>query len=164
MAVTNGASFGLKTDGTLEACGNVEPYVDEIASWENIRAIAAFGNIDGLIGLDESGTVHYAGFSEEMSEITGWEDVRFLCTGRPYGEYLAGICEDGTVKYRCLRDALNHSEAFYAGVKDWTDICQISFDTAQMFGVKKDGTAAFLPDGQIPALQTGKTSSNIPRL
>ena len=147
VAVTNGASFGLKADGTLEACGNVEPYVDEIASWENIRAIASFGNIDGLIGLDESGTVHYAGFSEKMSEITGWEDVRFLCTGRPYGEYLAGICEDGTVKYRCLRDALNHSEAFYAGVKDWTDICQISFDTAQMFGVKKDGTAAFLPDG-----------------
>ena len=145
VAATDGASFGLKADGTLETCGNVEAYAEELASWEGIRAIASFGSGGGLMGLDEAGTIHYAGFSREMPEITDWTDVRFLCAGRPDGEYLAGICEDGTIKYRSLED--DNTEAFFAGVKEWTDICQFSFDNPRMLGVKKDGTTAFLADG-----------------
>ena len=152
VAATGGVSFGLKADGTLEACGYVEPYADAVSSWEKIRAIAAFGSGDGLIGLDEDGTVHYAGFSREMPEITGWEDVRFLCAGRPDGEYLAGICEDGTIRYKCLEDAAENPE-FETAMKEWTDICQLNIDTPQMFGVKKDGTAAFFSDGMEPELR-----------
>ena len=150
VAAGSGVSFGLRSDGILEACGNVDPYIDEIASWSGIHAIEVRRG-GGLIGLDETGTIHYAGFEQEMPEITDWEDVRWLCLEKRQKNCLMGICEDGTVRYRLLEDSLESGED-YDSVENWADIQQLNADTELMLGVKKDGTVAF-SDNIDPEIQ-----------
>ena len=152
VAAGSRVSFGLRADGTVEACGDVARYAEEIASWTDIRAIAVTEDTAGLIGLDGSGTVHYAGFSQEMPQITGWEDVSWICVGRMQGGHLMGICGNGTVRRRQLaEDDVQMGLRHYEGVENWTDIQQLGANTPAL-GVKRDGTAAFL-DTADPELQ-----------
>ena len=152
VAAGYAVSFGLRADGTVEACGNVARYMDEISSWTDIRAIAVAEDTAGLIGLDGSGTIHYAGFSGEMPQITDWEDVRWLCVGRMQGGHLMGLCEDGTVRRRQLEeDSSQMGLRHYEGVENWTGIQQLGANTPAL-GVKQDGTAVFL-DSADPELQ-----------
>ena len=148
IAAGDNVSFGLRIDGTIEACGWVKPYAEEISSWKNIRSIAA-AEYGGLIGLDEEGMVHYAGFFEEMPEISDWKDVHFIGYGRLEGAQILGLCEDGSVRRRQVKEYDYPNQ--YAGMEDWTQMQQIGGNTPGL-GVKKDGTAVW-SDNADPALQ-----------
>ena len=141
VAAGDKVSFGLRADGTVEACGNVARYMDEIASWTGIRAILAT-ELDGkLIGLDEEGNLRYAGFTDEMPQISGWEDVYSLGYGRTYGTHVLGLCEDGSVKSAVLRAYDGRGQ--YDDAEALSGLQQLCANTP-LLGVKKDGTAAFL--------------------
>ena len=152
VAAGNSASFGLRADGTVEACGMVENLMDEISAWTDIRTITAVEGKNALIGLDGSGTVHFAGFGEEMPSITDWADVRYIGYGRLQGTHLVGLCEDGSVRRVPLGAYADDTFIVqYAGMENWTDMQQISFNTPAL-GVKTDGMPLFL-DSADPQLQ-----------
>ena len=143
VAAGDKVSFGLRADGTVEACGNVARYMDEVASWTGIRAILAT-ELDGkLIGLDEDGSLRYAGFADEMPRISGWEDVCSLGYGRTYGIHVLGLCEDGSVRNAVLKAYEGRGQ--YDGAEVLSGLQQLCSNTP-LLGVKKDGTAAFLDD------------------
>ncbi len=150
------ASFGLCADGTVVACGDTERYDSEIGSWSNIKAISATpGNEYGLAALDTEGKVFCAGFDQELSEVTGWEDVEHIQLDM-IGSMLmlVGLREDGTIVCHNLTEGAELQEydeeylQWYEQLETWSDMEQIS-PKAPACGVKKDGTIVFSEDGLI---------------
>ena len=150
------ASFGLREDGTVVACGDTERYDGEIGSWSNIKAISAMpGNEYGLAALDTEGNVFCAGFEQELSAVTGWEDVEHIQLNKN-GNILmiVGMQEDGMIVCHNLTEGTELQEydeeylQWYEQLETWNDMEQISLG-APAFGVKKDGTIVFSEDGQI---------------
>ena len=150
------ASFGLREDGTVVACGDTERYDGEIGSWSNIKAISAMpGNEYGLAALDTEGNVFCAGFEQELSAVTGWEDVEHIQLNKN-GNILmiVGMKEDGMIVCHNLTEGTELQEydeeylQWYEQLETWNDMEQISLG-APAFGVKKDGTIVFSEDGQI---------------
>ena len=139
------ASFGLKADGTVVGCGDVERYSEALESWKDIRAIAAYpGNNYGLVGLDWNGNTFYAGFEQELPQVTGWEDVEQISMNQR-GEQLmlAGIRKDGSVvSYRLTVDEESHE---YDELETWTEMKQFSMNTPAL-GVRSDGTVVCSSD------------------
>ena len=139
------ASFGLKADGTVVGCGDVERYSEALESWKDIKAVAAYpGNNYGLVGLDRNGNTLYAGFEQELPQVTGWEDVEQISMNQR-GEQLmlAGIRKDGSVvSYRLTVDEESHE---YDELETWTEMKQFSMNTP-VLGVRSDGTVVCSSD------------------
>ena len=148
------ASFGLRTDGTVVACGDTERYGGQIGSWSNIKAISAMpGNHYGLAALGTEGNIFFAGFEQELSEVTGWENVEHIqldMTGSML--MLVGLREDGTIVCHNLTEGAEYQEIYlpwYEQLETWSDMEQISIGSA-FCGVKRDGKVFFAEDGDIP--------------
>ncbi len=141
VAAGSRVSFGLRADGTVEACGDVARCMDEAASWTGIRAILATELDRKLIGLDEEGNLRYAGFTDEMPEVSGWEDVYSLGYGRTHGIHVLGLCEDGSVRCAVLEEYERQGQ--YDDAEALSGLQQLCSNTP-LLGVKKDGTAAFM--------------------
>ena len=160
IAAGESASFGLRADGTVEACGNVKFFVDEISTWENIRAIATAPNRSGVIGLDENGNCHFAGFWNDLPQITGWEDVEWISCGALQGLALVGIRENGSlVRAQLEEDSFGH----FTGVENWTEVKQFSANTPAL-GVRQDGTAMFLESADPELKETLRTWTDLEAL
>lgn len=72
--------YGLKTDGTVMAAGDViNPYAGYVGlhapeEWENIVSLAA--GKDFVVGVDRSGKMYYAGLPRgELSGVALWQDM-----------------------------------------------------------------------------------------
>ena len=160
IAAGESASFGLRADGTVEACGNVKFFMDEISTWENIRAIATAPNRSGVIGLDENGNCHFAGFWNDLPQITGWEDVEWISCGALQGLALIGIRENGSlVRAQLEEDSFGH----FTGVENWTEVKQFSANTPAL-GVGQDGTAMFLESADPELKETLRTWTDLEAL
>ena len=160
IAAGESASFGLRADGTVEACGNVKFFVDEISTWENIRAIATAPNRSGVIGLDENGNCRFAGFWNDLPQITGWEDVEWISCGALQGLALVGIRENGgLVRAQLEEDSFGH----FTGVENWTEVKQFSANTPAL-GVRQDGTAMFLESADPELKETLRTWTDLEAL
>ena len=148
IAAGSNRSFGLRADGTVVACGQVKGYAEEISGWKDIRLIAMAGGF-GLIGVDQSGEVHFAGYSDEteLPQISGWDDVVWIGSDSGLAADLIGLRQDGTL----ARAQSGNSEGYFDGTEGWTGIRQVNV-TYPVPAVKEDGTVIFLKDTE-PEIQ-----------
>lgn len=135
--------FGLKSDGTVVATGG-DQFVEEwdnlqnfdVSDWKNIRKICGTANANAdfvLFGLDEKGTLHYAGASYFVPK--NWDGLKEVadieCTGYVY----LVVKKDGTVSVGGLGGGSIADE-----VESWKDIVQVCAGLSSAVGLREDGT------------------------
>lgn len=135
--------FGLKSDGTVVATGG-DQFAEEwdnlqnfdVSDWKNIRKICGTANDNAdfcLFGLDEKGTLYYAGASYFVPKNwDGLHDVVDIdCSGYVY----LVVKKDGTVSIGGLDSGSIADE-----VESWKDIVQVCAGSSSTVGLRKDGT------------------------
>ena len=84
---------GLKSDGTVVACGNNDFGQCDVGEWTDIVAVSA--GMDFTLGLKSDGTVVVCGQSDAGAcDVENWSDVVEIDAGYYHS---AGICSDGSV-------------------------------------------------------------------
>lgn len=84
---------GLKSDGTVVACGNNEFGQCDVSEWTDIVAISA--GVDFTIGLKSDGTVVACGKNDDGTcNVNKWSNVVEIDAGYYHS---VGICSDGSV-------------------------------------------------------------------
>lgn len=130
---------GLKSDGTVVACGLNDYGQCNVQSWTDIIAISAAYN--RTVGLRRDGTVVECGKTyENLDDISEWSDIIAVVTTMTY---TAGLKKDGTVVCN------NH----HIDVSEWTDIVAISAGSGLIVGLRNDGTVVFDSINYLPELQ-----------
>ena len=94
VSVGSGHVVGLRSDGTVVACGNNYDNQCSVENWSEIMAISA-GDFH-TVGLRRDGTVVAVGQNEIFGqcETSRWKDIVSLSAG---GFFSAGLRRDGTV-------------------------------------------------------------------
>ena len=95
MAVAAGGyhTVGLKSDGTVVACGWNERGQCNVSGWTDIVAIAA-GTFH-TVGLKSDGTVVACGLNKSgQCNVSGWTDIVAVAAG---SRHTVGLKSDGTV-------------------------------------------------------------------
>jgi len=113
--------YGLRPDGRVLVAGEVLPNATpeenaaiaaEIASWENIVELDAYGSV--VVALAADGRVYAAGNNDDgQCNVDDWRDVAGI---QNYGTIVYGICSDGTVL------AAGNNRWGYCNVSHWTDV------------------------------------------
>ena len=129
VALTEEYLFGLKSDGTVVACGDNYSSPD-MSKLSGIVAIEA--SESDFMALKRDGTVAlYEGGFTESKRITDWCNIIdiALCD-----DFRVGLRDDGTVEY----DGTNTYDQHL--VDDWKDVTSIAVSWYNVVGLKKDGT------------------------
>ena len=121
-------TVGLKSDGTVVACGDKRKC--NVSGWTDIVAVAAGGR--HTVGLKSDGTVVACGDNENgLCDVSHWTDIVAVAAG---DNHTVGLKSDGTVvvcgenyKGRC-------------NVSNWTDIVAVAAGRFHTVGLKSDGT------------------------
>ena len=95
MAVSAGGVYtvGLKSDGTVVACGDNEYGQCNVSLWKDIVAVSAGGG--HTVGLKSDGTVVACGDNYHgQCNVSGWTDVVEIAA---HSWYTVGLKSDGTV-------------------------------------------------------------------
>lgn len=134
--------LGVKTDGTVLACGwNTEGQCN-VTNWEDIISISA--GYCHSVGLKADGTVIATDYIlphvkytdrtdvyDGQCDVQGWYDIVAVSAGF---HHTVGLKQDGTVV------AVGANKYGQCDVSDWQDIVAISAGRYQTIGLKKDGT------------------------
>ena len=130
IAVGDGHSVGLRSDGTVIATGNNESGQCDVGEWKDIVAIAA-GDCHTL-GLCSDGKVLATGNDQEGNlRVGNWKDVQAISAGWMYS---AGLKKDGTV-ITCGYDEYGQRD-----VGSWSDIVAMDAGASHVVGLRSDGT------------------------
>ena len=95
MAIAAGTfhTVGLKSDGTVVACGDNEYGQCDVSGWADIVAVAAGSR--HTVGLKSDGTVVACGDNAfGQCDVSGWKDIVAVAAG---GRHTVGLKSDGTV-------------------------------------------------------------------
>ena len=134
IAVGDAHTVGLKSDGTVVACGD-KPYCN-VSGWTDIVEIAASDY--HTVGLRSDGTVVACGDNEDgQCDVSGWTDVVAVAAG---SGHTVGLKSDGTV----VACGSNFDGA--CNVSGWTDVVAVSAGDSHTVGLKSDGTVVACGD------------------
>ena len=123
-------TVGLKSDGTVVACGITADSRRDISGWTDIVEIADGGF--HTVGLKSDGTVVACGITaDSRCDISGWTDVVAVAAGI---RITLGLKSDGTVL------ACGTNDDGQCDVSYWKDIVAVAAGYAHTVGLKSDGT------------------------
>ena len=123
-------TIGLKSNGTVIACGNNDNGQCDVSKWKDIISISA-GNCH-TVGLKKDGTVVACGNNYYgQCNVAKWENIIAISAGK---EHTVGLQEDGTVI------AIGNNVFGQCDVKKWKNIVAISAGANHTVGLKEDGT------------------------
>ena len=136
IAVGDAHTVGLKSDGTVVACGD-KPYCN-VSGWTDIVEIAASDY--HTVGLRSDGTVVACGDNEDgQCDVSEWTGIVAIAAG---DGHMVGLKSDGTVV------ACGDNENGQCYVSEWTDIVAIAAGTFHTVGLKSDGTVVACGDNE----------------
>ena len=123
-------TVGLKSNGTVIACGNNDNGQCNVSKWKDIISISA-GNCH-TVGLKKDGTVVACGNNYYgQCNVSKWENIVAISAGK---EHTVGLQEDGTVI------AIGNNVFGQCDVKKWKNITAISAGGNHTVGLKEDDT------------------------
>ena len=130
IAASSGHTAGLKSDGTVVACGKNDKGECDVSGWRDIVAIAAGRSY--TIGLKSDGSVVACGKNDKgQCDVSDWRDIVAIAAGR---FHTIGLKSDGTV-VACGENSHGQCNVFL-----WRDIVAISAGAWHTVGLKSDGT------------------------
>lgn len=140
---------GVKTDGTVIACGDNDGGQCDVEDLTDIVQIGSKGYF--TIALRSDGTVKGIGYDKPgegpyvdyiCSEVNSWVDITTIGVGELYA---FGVHTDGTV---IISPDLDDEEIrqICRKVKKWNDISAIATTMEVVVGLKKDGTVVTTVD------------------
>ena len=125
-------TVGLRSDGTVLACGRNEEGQCAVDSWRDITAVAA--GAYHTVGLRSDGTVVACGRNtENQCDVGQWRDI-VAVTASDWATF--GLRRDGTVTV-C---GYNASVMYYM-LPGWTGIERIAGGSHNVGAIRADGTA-----------------------
>ena len=133
--------YGLKTDGTVVAAGDViNPYAGYVGlhapeKWEDIVSLAA--GKDFVIGVDRSGKMYYAGLPRgELSGVALWQDMEQMTAvqGFAMGLDRKGMVHTWSSETQLWRMWDDRDEA-----ANWKNIVSLEASLKLAGGIDKDG-------------------------
>ena len=128
IAVGDAHTVGLKSDGTVVACGD-KPYCN-VSGWTDIVEIAASDY--HTVGLRSDGTVVACGDNEDgQCDVSEWTGIVAIAAGT---FHTVGLKSDGTVV------ACGDNEDGQCDVSGWTDVVAVAAGSGHTVGLKSDGT------------------------
>ncbi len=123
-------TVGLKSNGTVIACGNNDNGQCNVSKWKDIVSISA-GNCH-TVGLKKDGTVVACGNNYYgQCNVAKWENIVAVSAGK---DHTVGLKEDGTVI------AIGNNVFGQCDVKQWKNIVAISAGGNHTVGLKNDDT------------------------
>ena len=123
-------TVGLKSNGTVIACGNNDNGQCDVSKWKDIISISA-GNCH-TVGLKKDGTVVACGNNYYgQCNVAKWENIVAISAGK---EHTVGLQEDGTVI------AIGNNVFGQCDVKKWKNITAISAGGNHTVGLRDDDT------------------------
>ncbi len=128
-------TVGLKSDGTVIACGDNYYGQCDVGGWKDIVAVSA--GRDHTVGLKSDGTVvatKYTGNKENYSgqcDVDVWTDIVAVSASQ---FHTVSLKSDGTV-VACGSNGNGRCD-----VDEWTDIVAVSAGWYNTVGLKSDGT------------------------
>ena len=121
-------TVGLKSDGTVVACG-YKPFCN-VSGWTDIVAFAAGGY--HTVGLKSDGTVVACGRNwSGQCDVSHWTGIVAIAAS---DDHTVGLKSDGTVV------ACGGNGRGQCDVSEWTGIVAIAAGTLHTVGLKSDGT------------------------
>ena len=146
IAVGDGYTLGLKTDGTVISTGLSLSGADQVSDWSNITMIACGNNHS--VGLKSDGTVVAVGSSGSGEcDVEEWKDIKMIVTGQ---DFTIGLKKNGTVV------ATGSNEHGVAEVEDWKNIVSVSAGSHVTVGLKSDGTVLAIGKDCLGILDVGE--------
>ena len=138
-------AVGLKSDGTVVACGMNASGECDVGSWRDIVAVSA-GSYH-TVGLKSDGTVVACGDNyKRQCNVSDWRDIVAVSAGY---RYTVGIKSDGTVV------ACGDNNERRWDVSAWRDIVAVSFGSHYVVGLKSDGTVVACGDNNSGECDVG---------
>ena len=138
IAVGDAHTVGLKSDGTVVACGITACSRCDVSGWTAIVAVSA-GNRK-TVGLKSYGTVVACGDNYHgQCNVSHWKDIVAVSAG---GGHTVGLKSDGTVV------ACGDNYHGRCNVSGWTDIVAVSTGGVYTVGLKSDGTVVACGDNE----------------
>ena len=129
IAVGDAHTVGLKSDGTVVACGITACSRCDVSGWTAIVAVSA-GNRK-TVGLKSYGTVVACGDNYHgQCNVSHWKDIVAVSAG---GGHTVGLKSDGTVV------ACGDNYHGQCNVSGWTDVVEIAVGDDHTVGLKSDG-------------------------
>ncbi len=123
-------TVGLKSNGTVIACGNNDNGQCDVSKWKDIVSVSA-GNCH-TVGLKKDGTVVACGNNYYgQCNVMKWENIVAISAGK---EHTVGLQEDGTVI------AIGNNVFGQCDVKKWKNITAISAGGNHTVGLRDDDT------------------------
>ena len=127
-------TVGLKSDGTVVACG-YKPFCN-VSGWTDIVAFAAGGY--HTVGLKSDGTVVACGPNwSGQCDVSHWTGIVAIAAS---DDHTVGLKSDGTVV------ACGANTDSRCDVSDWADIVEIAASDDHTVGLKSDGTVVACGD------------------
>ena len=136
--------FGLRSDGTVVACGDYNTYGQlNVSGWNNIKDIKA--STYHTVGLKTDGTVVATGWNQYgQCDVEGWEDICSIFVG---DDCTLGLRRDGTVV------AAGNNRDGQLDVDGWSKITKLavcsyadSYMGTHVVGLCSDGTVVAAGD------------------
>ena len=128
IAVGDAHTVGLKSDGTVVACGD-KPYCN-VSGWTDIVAVAT--SYKHTVGLKSDGTVVAYGFNlYGQCNVSNWTEIVEIAAG---SIHTVGLKFDGTVV------SCGSNSDGQCNVSGWTDIVAVATGYKHTVGLKSDGT------------------------
>ena len=141
ISAGNSHTVGLKSDGTVVACGHNNYEQSNVSDWTDIVAISAGYN--HTVGLKSNGIVVACGCNDDgQCDVSKWTDIVAISAGI---HHTVGLKSDGTVV------AVGNTDEGECDVSKWTDIVAISAGQYHTVGLKSNGmvvTTGYNGDGQ----------------
>jgi len=142
-------TVGLKSDGTVVACGDSSYDICNVNGWRNIIAVSA-GHCQ-IVGLKADGTVVAVGNSYNGNcNVDDWRNIIAVSAG---WYHTVGLKVDGTVV--AVGGNTRYASGFptreihcgQCDVSGWRDIIAVSAGCSHTVGLKVDGTVVAAPVG-----------------
>lgn len=127
-------TVGLRSDGTVLACGDDQYGQCQVSGWSDIRSVSA--GAYHTVGLRADGTVVVAGRNREgQCDVSEWKDIVAVAAA-DYATY--GLCADGSVV--CTGDYSQMETA------QWKNIAILRTGSYAVSGLSGDGRARIHPE------------------
>lgn len=141
-------TIGLRSDGTVVACGKSADLNNNLSKWKDVKEIRIVDRV--VVGLRLDGTVvafENCAYEPEKRKwdamiraVSKWNDIISIEVS---DDIVIGLCSDGTVKY-CDEDAHN-----YSSIVNLRNVTKIK--------VLDDGVVAFYQNGNVDLVCEEKT-------
>lgn len=125
-------TVGLRTNGTVMACGSNEDGQCNVGVWQDVVAISC-GRFH-TVGLHANGTVVAVGSNKDgQCNVGGWNSIIAIASS---SFHTVGLCANGTVM------TTGKSAFGQCNTNTWRDIIAIACSNQRTVGLRSDGTVA----------------------